>query len=491
MSEPRRLPGTIAEIQGSPHDATIGAFFDLDGTLISGMSARELSRQQMRDGQFAPGEMLKTIGVIAGSGGINRETIADMLDVAAQGWLGRPEEDLEEMGLRLFRKRLADMIYPEMRDIVRAHQEQGHTVALTSSAASFQTEPIAAYLGIEHVICNRFAAKDGILTGEVVRPVIWGPGKSDAVQEFAAEHGLDMARSYFYADGDEDVALMHLVGEPRPTNPGGQLEKVAKQRGWPVVKLASRGQGSLLRSVAGFASLVPVATVGAAVGLLKRDKRVATNTVSRFWPDLIFRINNVKLNIMGEDNAWVQRPAVFIFNHRNGFDPFIVSKIINRDFTGVAKGELRKDPIVGTFGRLIDVAFVDRGNTTKAIESLKAIDELVEKGLSVIVAPEGTRLDTTEVGEFKKGAFRIAMAGGIPLVPIIIRNAEMIGGTGATTMNPGTVDVAVLPPIPTASWELDDLEDNIAEVRQLFLDTLADWPDDVPVVTSVPPTDTN
>ena len=121
---------------------------------------------------------------------------------------------------------------------------------------------------------------------------------------------------------------------------------------------------------------------------------------------------------------------------------------------------------------------MDRSNTASAVEALKPIEEMAAKGLSVLLAPEGTRLDTTEVGPFKKGAFRIAMAVGLPIVPIVIRNAEMIGGRDANTINPGTVDVAVLAPVPTADWQLEDLEDNIAAVRQMYLDTLKDWPSD-------------
>ena len=81
-----------------------------------------------------------------------------------------------------------------------------------------------------------------------------------------------------------------------------------------------------------------------------------------------------------------------------------------------------------------------------------------------------------EVGEFKKGAFRIAMAAGIPIVPIVIRNAEMIGGRDAATMNPGTVDVVVLEPIPVKGWTLKNLDQKIAQMRQLYVDTLRDWP---------------
>lgn len=94
------------------------------------------------------------------------------------------------------------------------------------------------------------------------------------------------------------------------------------------------------------------------------------------------------------------------------------------------------------------------------------------------MAPEGTRLDTTEVGPFKKGPFRIAMAVGIPIVPIVFRNAEIVAARNSNTINPGMVDVAVLPAIPVDDWTLDALSERIAEVRQLYLDILADWPVD-------------
>jgi putative phosphoserine phosphatase/1-acylglycerol-3-phosphate O-acyltransferase len=124
----------------------------------------------------------------------------------------------------------------------------------------------------------------------------------------------------------------------------------------------------------------------------------------------------------------------------------------------------------------MDAAFIDRDDPKKAVEGLKKVEELARKGLSILIAPEGTRLDTTEVGPFKKGPFRIAMSAGIPVVPIVIRNAEVIAARDSTTFNPGTVDVVVYPPIPVDDWTHDNLTDRIAEVRQLYLDTLTDWP---------------
>jgi Phosphoserine phosphatase len=120
---------------------------------------------------------------------------------------------------------------------------------------------VARYLGIDHVVCNRFVVDEhGVLTGEVQRPVIWGTSKATSVQKFAAEHGVDLRSSYFYADGDEDLSLMYLVGNPRPVNPGPRLTKVAERRGWPILRFSSRGGGGPLgrvRNLAAIGSLGP------------------------------------------------------------------------------------------------------------------------------------------------------------------------------------------------------------------------------------------
>ena len=104
------------------------------------------------------------------------------------------------------------------------------------------------------------------------------------------------------------------------------------------------------------------------------------------------------------------------------------------------------------------------------------VEEALLRGKSLAVAPEGTRSGTGRLGPFKKGAFRLAMAGGVPVVPIVFRNANDVWPLGTQFMRPGTVDVVVHPPIPTDDWTDDDLDQRIADVRRLYLDTLADWP---------------
>jgi putative phosphoserine phosphatase / 1-acylglycerol-3-phosphate O-acyltransferase len=180
--------------------------------------------------------------------------------------------------------------------------------------------------------------------------------------------------------------------------------------------------------------------------------------------------------VIGAEHLTERRPAVFLFNHRNNFDVFMVAALVKDNWTGVAKKELEHNPLIGPLGKLLDAAFIDRTDTQAAIAALHPVEEAARKGLSILVAPEGTRLDTTTVGPFKKGAFRIAMATGLPVVPIVIRNSDSVAGRNATTLHPGTVDIAVLPPVSVQDWTVANLRDKIEQIRGNYVKLLADWP---------------
>lgn len=483
MTSPRdmRLPGSVAEVKASPRGPHIGAFFDLDGTLVAGFTGVILTQEQFLSRQLGVADFFGMI-----QAGLNhklgRREFENLITAASRAMRGRALSDLDQLGERLFRQKIEGRIYPEMRELVRAHLERGHTVCLSSSALTIQVEPVAKFLGIPNTLTNKFVVDDdGMVTGTIVEPILWGPGKANAVQKFAAENKIDLKDSYFYADGDEDVALMYLVGHPRPTNPEGKMAAVARQRGWPILRFSSRGGSTLggaLRTLAGVGSMLPVAYGAVGWGLLTRNRRRGVNFFTANWTQTLLAASGVQLNVLGRENLTAQRPAVFLFNHRNNFDPVITCSLVRDNFTGVAKKELENDPLVGNLGRLIDAVFIDRDDAKAAVESLHKVEEAARNGLSIVIAPEGTRLDTTEVGPFKKGPFRIAMAAGVPIVPVVIRNAEVIAARDSSMMNPGTVDVAVFPPISVADWNSDNLEERIAEVRQLYLDTLRNWPDD-------------
>ena len=479
-----RLPGSVAEVMASPPGPTVGAFFDLDGTLVAGFTAVIMTRERIRRRDMGLGELVSMVA--AGlDHHFGRMEFEALINRASEMLRGRPLSDLQQIGERLFHEKIEKRIYPEMRELVQAHLDRGHTVVLSSSALTIQVEPVARFLGIPNTLTNRFEIDlNGVLTGKVVPPIVWGPGKANAVQKFAQERGIDLKDSYFYADGNEDIALMHLVGNPRPTNPGDKMAAVARKRGWPILEFNSRGSGGLLgqvRTLLAVGSVVPALSGAIGWGVLTGSRRRGVNFFTTAFPTMLLAVSGVQVNVLGKENLRKKRPAVFVFNHRNNFDGVIVASLLQDNWTAVGKKELQSDPIVGTLGRLVDTVFIDRENPQAAIQSLRDAEELTRKGLSVMIAPEGTRLDTRTVGPFKKGPFRLAMGAKVPIVPIVIRNAESIAARNASTMNPGSVDVVVYPPLSVADWTLEDLPERIEEVRQLYVDTLRNWPvDEVP-----------
>ncbi len=230
-------PDPIAEIVAGPPGPQIGAFFDLDGTLVDGFTATAHASDRIRRRQAKIGEVL---GVIEASMRyrLGRMRFEHLLTRAAGYLRGELLAELDELGERLFVDRVSARVFPQMRQIVAAHQRHGHTVALCSSALTIHAEPVARYLDIGHVLCNHFELdENGRLTGRIEKPVVWGRNKASAVQRFTEANGVELQRSYFYADGDEDEALMVRVGNPRPVNPRPGLRAVAIQNGWPILQV--------------------------------------------------------------------------------------------------------------------------------------------------------------------------------------------------------------------------------------------------------------
>jgi putative phosphoserine phosphatase/1-acylglycerol-3-phosphate O-acyltransferase len=163
---------------------------------------------------------------------------------------------------------------------------------------------------------------------------------------------------------------------------------------------------------------------------------------------------------------------VFAFNHQSQADAVIVAKLLREDFTGVAKIEVSRHPIVGPMFKAMQVAFVDRADSGKAVEALKPAVDALRAGRSLAIAPEGTRSQTERLGPFKKGAFHLAMQAGVPIVPIVIHNALESQPKGSMLFRPATVRVEVLPPVATDHWRPETVDRHVADVRGMFLEAL-------------------
>ncbi len=462
------------EIRNGPSGSKVGALFDLDQTLLAGFSATSFLRERFMTGRMTAQEMSATFyGGLAY--GLGRTGFSGLMSATTAAYRGLAESTLQEIGEETFVKHLARQIYPESRAIVQAHQAAGHTVAIVSAATRYQAEPMARELGIEHVLCTDLEVENGVFTGAVVHPTCWGEGKATAARGLAQREGLDLEDSYFYTDSDEDLPLLELVGRPRPLNPNRGLAQIAKERRWPVRRFKSRGRpglADLVRTGLTYASVGPSVAAGAAAGLVNGSYREALNVSGAVWGDLATSLAGIDLRVEGEEHIWSHRPAVFIFNHQSALDPILMLKLVRRDMTGVGKMELRKNPIFGPLFAAAGVVFVDRSNSKKAIEALEPAVRALKQGRSLVIAPEGTRSLGPRLGAFKKGAFHMAMQAGVPIVPVIFRNALDAFPKDAAIVRPATIEAVVLPPIDTQDWKVESLDGEIEKVRRLFLEVL-------------------
>jgi putative phosphoserine phosphatase/1-acylglycerol-3-phosphate O-acyltransferase len=468
----------LEEVKRAPPGPQVGAFFDFDGTLIDGYSARVFYEEQIRHFELSAEEILRSLLAWLEMA-IRGADVSKLMKVAVANWAGHREEEVRELWEHLFVKRIAGLVYPEARELVRAHRKAGHTVVLASSATRYQLDALAKDLDVGDVLSSQVEVVRGYFTGFVKGDVVWGDAKARAVEEFAKRSGVKLEKSFAYANGDEDVPFLQTVANPRPLNPQRGLQRVARELAWPMTELPGRGRPGItdvVRTGAALAGLGAAGGVGVTVGLLARDRRQGANVAAALGPDLALALAGVKLNVSGEENLWSDRPAVFIFNHQSSLDVAVVGALVRRDLTGVAKQEAARDPRFAPIGYVVDVVYVDRSNSRQAREALRPAVQRLKDGTSIAIAPEGTRSPTPTLGPFKKGAFHLAMQAGVPLVPIVIRNAGDMMWRRSLVIRPGTVDVAVLDPIPTDGWKASNISRAAAETRERFVQTLEDWP---------------
>lgn len=473
------VPGSKTEsitedIFASEKGAHIGAFFDLDRTLIDGFSAKDFVKTRLMSGKFTSKEIVSQFAG-ALSYATSNGNFASLAGLSAKGIKGVPEKVFQEVGEEVYQNSLAGKIFEESRALVAAHLAMGHTVAIISAATPYQVEPISRDLGVKIVKCTRMRVEDGLFTGDIIEPACWGEGKAIAGRDLAETYKLDLSKSYFYTDSAEDLPLLEIVGKPRPVNPDTKLSSLAFQNDWPVLRFTEQNSSKITNLIrTGIASgvIVPAMINGAIKGLTKMSFAEGIETMMATVGDLGTTVAGIKLAIKGEENLWNNRPAVFIINHQSNADPLIALKLIRSGARAIAKKELQSIPILGKILEASGTIFLDRTDKDKAIEAMKPAVESLKSGMSVVIFPEGTRSYDYTLGSFKKGAFHLAMEAGVPLVPIILKNAHDVMPRGKNVFNPTLVEVIVLPAIQTHDWKKTNMNKKIKEVRNLFLTEL-------------------
>lgn len=462
------------EILMGEEGAHIGAFFDLDRTLIKGFSAKDFFKARVMSGKVTSKELIAQFAGVL-SYAVGNGNFASMAAIGAKGVKGIPEKVFIEVGEEVYNKHLAEAIFPESRALVAAHLAKGHTVAIVSAATPYQVDPIARDLGISHVMCTRMEVEDGVFTGNIIEPACWGEGKAEAGRTLAKEHHLDLQKSYFYTDSAEDLPLLEIVGNPRPLNADTKLSEIAFKNDWTHYRFTEESSSNLTNLVrTGMATgvFIPAILRGVTAGLTNMSWTEGVESMMAGLGDFGTAAAGISLAVKGEEYLWSHRPCVFILNHQSYADFLIATKLIRKGARGVAKKELQKMPIIGQMLMASGTIFLDRENKEKSIEALQPAVDSLKNGTSVVIFPEGTRSYDYTLGKFKKGAFHLAMQAEVPLIPIVLKNAHDAMPRGKNVFKPTLVEVVVLEPIYTEGWTKENMNEKIEDVRNLFLKEL-------------------
>jgi 1-acyl-sn-glycerol-3-phosphate acyltransferase len=179
------------------------------------------------------------------------------------------------------------------------------------------------------------------------------------------------------------------------------------------------------------------------------------------------RLSGVRVKVKGLENLDPKQTYVFVSNHRSYLDTATLFVFTGRRIGLLAKKELLKVPILGVGMGFVNVMAIDRTNRERALRTTDAAAKRIQSGVSFAVFVEGTRAKPGELLPFKKGAFYMAKQANVPVVPVAIKNSDVLMGKGTGEARGGVVEMVLMPPVSTSKVETDkDIATLIDNVRE-------------------------
>ncbi|TFH40781.1 MAG: 1-acyl-sn-glycerol-3-phosphate acyltransferase [Chrysiogenales bacterium] len=184
------------------------------------------------------------------------------------------------------------------------------------------------------------------------------------------------------------------------------------------------------------------------------------------WARFNSFITPMFVSIRGIENIERDRSYVVVANHQSQYDIFVIYGWLPIDFRWVMKIELRRVPILGYYCYRAGHIYIDRSNREASIRSINEAKTRISKGTSVVFFPEGTRSETGELIDFKKGAFRFALDMGLPVLPVTITGTREILPDNSIGLFPGNAKMIIHRPIDIEGYTDKSIDDLIARARK-------------------------
>lgn len=227
---------------------------------------------------------------------------------------------------------------------------------------------------------------------------------------------------------------------------------------------------TILTAIVATTVLGAIVISAALLGLEDKPGGIFDN-IPRWWSASVLWAAGIRVHVHGMENSGGGESRIFASNHVSWFDVPALSLVLPHN-KFVAKAELFKVPVFGRAMRAAGMIEMQRDNRKAAFGAYDVAAERIRAGSSVVVFPEGTRGHAYPLRAFKKGPFVLAIAAGVPIVPVILHGTIEINRKGSLRIHPGTIHIHLLEPASTSGVDYDHRAVLMTTVRTRMADAL-------------------